>query len=132
MIGGVALVDVLAGPGAGFLPVLSLGPALAALSRRPLPTALVGTLALILKTFYTLERSGALLGLPDLGSPLDQLIEDVLGYVGHTLQDDAAILLIGQGPPLPPVPATPQRDGLPGGRGLSKPSPVVYRHAADG
>jgi serine phosphatase RsbU (regulator of sigma subunit) len=46
-------------------------------------------------TFYALERSGALLGLPDLGSALDQLIEDVLRHVGHTLQDDAAILLIG-------------------------------------
>lgn len=56
-------------------------------------------------SFYPLERSGALLGLPDLGSALDQLIEDVLGHVGHALQDDAAILLIGLGQPLP-VPAT--------------------------
>lgn len=46
VIGGVALVDVLAGPGVGFLPVLSLGPALAAISRRPLPTAVIGALAL--------------------------------------------------------------------------------------
>ena len=52
-------------------------------------------------TFYPLERSGTLLGLPDLGSALDQLIEDVLRHVGHTLQDDAAILLIGLGQPLP-------------------------------
>jgi Stage II sporulation protein E (SpoIIE) len=43
---GVAIIDVLAGPGVGFLPVLSLGPALAAISRRPLPTALIGMLAL--------------------------------------------------------------------------------------
>jgi len=50
--------------------------------------------------FYPLERSGVLLGLPDLGSALDRLIEDVLRHVGHTLQDDAAILLIGQGQPL--------------------------------
>jgi hypothetical protein len=52
-------------------------------------------------TFYPLERSGTLLGLPDLGSALDQLIEDVLRHVGRTLQDDAAILLIGLGQPLP-------------------------------
>jgi hypothetical protein len=44
----VAVVDVLAGPGVGFLPVLSLGPALAAVSRRATQTALIGGLALIL------------------------------------------------------------------------------------
>ena len=49
--------------------------------------------------FYPLERSGALLGLPDLGSALDRLIEDVLRHVGHALQDDAALLLIGRGQP---------------------------------
>ena len=51
----VAVTDVLAGPGVGFLPVLSLGPALAAISRRPLPTALIGTLTLglgVLLAFY--------------------------------------------------------------------------------
>ena len=42
----VALVDALASPGVGFLPMLSLGPALAAISLRPLPTALIGVLAL--------------------------------------------------------------------------------------
>ena len=42
----VAVIDVLAGPEVGFLPVLSLGPALAAISRRPLPTALIGIFAL--------------------------------------------------------------------------------------
>jgi Stage II sporulation protein E (SpoIIE) len=52
-------------------------------------------------TFYSLEWSGALLVLPDLGSALDQLIEDVLRHVGHALQHDAAILLIGLGQPLP-------------------------------
>jgi serine phosphatase RsbU (regulator of sigma subunit) len=51
--------------------------------------------------FYPLERSGALLGLPDLSSALDRLIEDVLSHVGHALQDDAAMLLIGRGQPLP-------------------------------
>jgi hypothetical protein len=51
--------------------------------------------------FYPLERSGALLGLPDLGVALDTLIEDVLRHVGHALQDDAATLLIGLGQPLP-------------------------------
>jgi len=46
-------------------------------------------------TFYPIERSGALLGLADLGLALDMLVEDVIGHVGHALQDDAAILLIG-------------------------------------
>ena len=46
--------------------------------------------------FYPLEGSGALLGLPDLGAAVDRLIEDVLHHVGHALQDDAAILLIGR------------------------------------
>jgi Stage II sporulation protein E (SpoIIE) len=44
----VAVVDVWAGPGVGFLPLLSLGPALAAVSLRPARTALVGGLALAL------------------------------------------------------------------------------------
>ncbi|MGE5285888.1 MAG: PP2C family protein-serine/threonine phosphatase [Micromonosporaceae bacterium] len=44
----VAAVDVLAGPGIGFLPLLSLGPALAAVSLRPVPTALTGALAMLL------------------------------------------------------------------------------------
>jgi Stage II sporulation protein E (SpoIIE) len=184
VVAGVALVDVLAGPGVGFLPVLSLGPALAAISRPPLPTARIeaslqhqeaeeefvtavlaqisadgcraeilncghpppllvrdgevtaaepteaslplGLAALtpqareistiVLKhgdrllfytdgiteardrqgAFYPLERSGALLGLPELGSALDRLIDDVLRHVGHALQGDAA-LLIGRG-----------------------------------
>jgi len=52
-------------------------------------------------TFYPLERSGALLGLPDLGCALERLAEDVLQHVGHALADDAAMLLIGQGRPLP-------------------------------
>lgn len=44
----VAAADVLAGPGFGLLPLLSLGPALAAVSLRPVHTALVGGLALVL------------------------------------------------------------------------------------
>ena len=45
----VGAVDVLTGPGTGFLfPLLSLGPALAAVSHRPERTALVGGLALAL------------------------------------------------------------------------------------
>src|SRR5215472_9250094 len=47
----VAFTDVLVGPGVGFLPVLSLGPALAAVSWRPLPTALIGMLTLGLGVF---------------------------------------------------------------------------------
>jgi serine phosphatase RsbU (regulator of sigma subunit) len=52
-------------------------------------------------TFYPLERTGAFLGSPDLGLALDRLSEDVLRHVGHALLDDAAILLIGRGQPLP-------------------------------
>ncbi len=55
VVAAVAVIDVLAGPDVGFLPVLSLGPALAAISRRPLPTALIGVLALglgMLLAFY--------------------------------------------------------------------------------
>lgn len=52
-------------------------------------------------TFYPLERAGALLGVPDLGTALDGLIEDVLAHVGHALLDDAAMLLIGRERPLP-------------------------------
>ena len=48
VMGAVAAVDVLAGPGFGFLPLLSLGPALAAVSLRPLHTVLVGGLALVM------------------------------------------------------------------------------------
>jgi serine phosphatase RsbU (regulator of sigma subunit) len=51
LMGAVVAVDILAGPSVGFLPVLSLGPALASLSRRPLQTALVGALALVLGLF---------------------------------------------------------------------------------
>jgi serine phosphatase RsbU (regulator of sigma subunit) len=49
--------------------------------------------------FYPLERSAALLGLPDLGEVLDELIADVQRHVGRALQDDAAMLLIGLGQP---------------------------------
>jgi serine phosphatase RsbU (regulator of sigma subunit) len=51
--------------------------------------------------FYPLERSGALLGSPDMGTALDTLIEDVHRHVGRALQDDATMLLIGLGQPLP-------------------------------
>ncbi|HWG02081.1 MAG TPA: PP2C family protein-serine/threonine phosphatase [Trebonia sp.] len=42
----VVAVDLFEGPSEGFLPVLSLGPALASLSRRVVPTALIGAVAL--------------------------------------------------------------------------------------
>ena len=52
-------------------------------------------------TFYSLERSATLLGQPDLGCALDGLIDDVLRHVGHALQDDATLLLIGPTERLP-------------------------------
>lgn len=48
VIGLVAAIDLLVGPGFGFLPLLSLGPALAAVSLHPVQTMLVGGLALVL------------------------------------------------------------------------------------
>lgn len=46
--------------------------------------------------FYPLESSEALLEARDLGTALDRLIADVQRHVGHSLLDDAAMLLIGQ------------------------------------
>ena len=48
VMGAVAAADVLAGRGLGLVALLSLGPALAAVSLRPAHTALVGGLALVL------------------------------------------------------------------------------------
>jgi len=48
LMGAVLAVCLLAGPREGFIPVLSLGPALASVSRRARQTALVGTIALAL------------------------------------------------------------------------------------
>jgi serine phosphatase RsbU (regulator of sigma subunit) len=48
LMAAVLAVCLLAGPSEGFIPVLSLGPALASVSRRARQTALVGTLALAL------------------------------------------------------------------------------------
>jgi serine phosphatase RsbU (regulator of sigma subunit) len=47
VMGAVVVVDIVTGPAEGFLPVLSLGPALASVSRRPVPTALVGLVAVV-------------------------------------------------------------------------------------
>jgi hypothetical protein len=44
----VAVIDLLAGPRVGFLPLLSLGPALAPVFYRPSRTLLIGGLALVL------------------------------------------------------------------------------------
>ncbi|MGE5291002.1 MAG: PP2C family protein-serine/threonine phosphatase [Micromonosporaceae bacterium] len=44
----IAVIDVVVGPGVGFLPLLSLGPALAAVSWRSGHTALIGGAALVL------------------------------------------------------------------------------------
>jgi serine phosphatase RsbU (regulator of sigma subunit) len=51
LMGAVVAVCMLAGPSEGFIPVLSLGPALASVSRRALQTALIGTLALAVGLF---------------------------------------------------------------------------------
>ena len=48
VMGAVAAADALAGPGLGLVSLLSLGPALAAVSLRPAHTALVGGVALVL------------------------------------------------------------------------------------
>jgi serine phosphatase RsbU (regulator of sigma subunit) len=45
-------------------------------------------------TFYPLSRSGALLDGGEPQAALDRLQDDVTRYVGHPLEDDAAMLLI--------------------------------------
>ncbi|WP_431961914.1 PP2C family protein-serine/threonine phosphatase [Actinacidiphila sp. bgisy160] len=51
MMGFVATVDVLAGPGVGLLPLLSLGPAFASLTGTPRRTTAIGVLALAFCVF---------------------------------------------------------------------------------
>ncbi|TDB88958.1 serine/threonine-protein phosphatase [Actinomadura sp. KC216] len=60
MMAVVAVGDVLAGPGVGYLPLLSLGPAFASLSARVRRTAAVGALALVL--YAVLAQYDNLLG----------------------------------------------------------------------
>jgi len=113
VIGGVALVDVLAGPGVGFLPVLSLGPALAAISRRPLPTALIGALALacgaILAVYDDLDASRR--GVIALGAIAGVTAAGVIASAGRRrrereLADLKAIADAAQQILLRPVPRT--------------------------
>jgi serine phosphatase RsbU (regulator of sigma subunit) len=51
----VVIEDLVAGPSQGFLPVLSLGPALASVSHRAVHTALIGALALVLGVLLTID-----------------------------------------------------------------------------
>lgn len=53
----VAIVDLVAGPSFGFLPLLSLGPALAAVFWRPAQTTLIGGMALALCALLALYDS---------------------------------------------------------------------------
>jgi len=69
----VVIEDLVAGPGQGFLPVLSLGPALASVSHRAVHTALIGALALVLGVLLsindglTLSRRGVIIFVTVLG-----------------------------------------------------------------
>lgn len=69
----VAIEDVVAGPSEGFLSALSLGPALASVSRRAVHTALIGGLALVLgvllsiKDELTFSRRGVIIFVTILG-----------------------------------------------------------------
>jgi serine phosphatase RsbU (regulator of sigma subunit) len=56
----VVIEDIVAGPSEGFLPVLSLGPALASVSRRAVHTALIGALALVLGVLLSINDELAL------------------------------------------------------------------------
>ena len=47
-------------------------------------------------TFYPLDRCGAMFDGLGPGAALDRLSDDVIGHVGHELQDDAAMLLISR------------------------------------
>jgi serine phosphatase RsbU (regulator of sigma subunit) len=55
VMAGVVIEDIVAGPSEGFLPVLSLGPALASVSRRAVHTALIGALALVLGVLLSIN-----------------------------------------------------------------------------
>ena len=50
-VAAMVVITVMAGPRVGFLPMLSLGPAFAAISWRPRPTAVMGAAALVLAVF---------------------------------------------------------------------------------
>jgi serine phosphatase RsbU (regulator of sigma subunit) len=69
----VVIEDIAAGPSEGFLPVLSLGPALASVSRRAVHTALIGALALVLGVLLSiydelaLSRRGVIIFVTILG-----------------------------------------------------------------
>jgi serine phosphatase RsbU (regulator of sigma subunit) len=56
----VVIEDIVAGPSQGFLPVLSLGPALASVSRRAVHTGLIGVLALVLGALLSIHDGLAL------------------------------------------------------------------------
>lgn len=75
VMGVVALVDVLAGPGTGYLPLLTLGPAFASLSCGMRRTAMVGLLALGL---------GAVLGCYDHLLDRHQFVLILAAIVGVT------------------------------------------------
>jgi hypothetical protein len=110
---GVAIVDVLAGPGVGFLPVLSLGPALAAISRPPLPTALIGMLALasgVLLAIYD-DLAGSRRGIIALATITGVTVAGVVASSGRRrrereLADFKAIADAAQQILLRPVPGT--------------------------
>ena len=57
--------------------------------------------------FYPLSRCGALLAAGDPDAALARLQDDVTGYVGHALEDDAAMLLIRAVPDDAPQSAVP-------------------------
>jgi stage II sporulation SpoE-like protein len=79
----VVIEDVAAGPSEGFLPVLSLGPALASVSRRTVHTALIGALALVLGVLLSIHddlgfsRRGVIIFVTILGVTMTGVVASV-------------------------------------------------------
>jgi Stage II sporulation protein E (SpoIIE) len=102
----VALAAAVAGPEAGLLPLLSLGPAqLGCVPREVTTFPFSPGDQLLLYTdgvseardrlgmFFPLAQCRALRGGGDPEEVLGRLQQEVLGYVGHAVDDDAAMLL---------------------------------------
>ena len=107
----VAAGDLLAGPRIGFLPLLSLGPALAAVSYRPFRTALTGGLALGLCVLLALYdgRLGSLPGIVALATVFGVTAAGLLASAARQRREDElanvrAIAEVAQRVLLRPVP----------------------------
>jgi serine phosphatase RsbU (regulator of sigma subunit) len=63
--------------------------------------------------FYPLSQCGQILAGPDPEAALDRIKAQVIEHVGHTLTDDAALLLLKRAPADAPAAGTSPEDGMP-------------------